>query len=1257
MSKIKWSLFLIGLLLMACQNYTTKSSNTTNLTKAPTIDLTNKRILFLGNSITHNGLYVSLLEYALRKEYPNQKIDLISIGLGSETVSGLTESDHPYPRPCLSERIDRAITAVQPDLIIATYGINDGIYHPPSAERLIAYQTGIQQLIQKAKTANSQLILLSPTPFDALPITKRLAAINAPEFSYKSPYEKYDEVLSEYSNWLNTLENQVLKVIDWHTAINQDLIEKRKTKPSFSYAKDGIHPNEAGHLLMAQLFLKGVNLNAVNAHLTDYNQIQKDTFFQKIHRARTNRSERWRNYIGYTRGKTVKAISPKSQLIIMGGQSNMSGLGKKENLADTKLSKNIAFINYGLTGNFKIHPDRFGPEYGLSEKLNEAFPYQHFTLLKYSIGGASLLDWAPNYSKEKAEITGNAKFGNVYAQCFEKVDSLMKNEVVEPAAFLWMQGERDARIPEAGKDYYQNFKQLIESIRGKLDKPNLPFIFGMVNPPAEKYAALTTVRAAQRKIAKDLPNVFIIETDDLEKLKDNLHYNAAGQMELGHRFGEQLKVLLAQQQRSNQLALLPAYEEKASTTDWLIEKLDTQAAIFQKDGKELVISNGLVSRTFSISPNFATTSYKNLQTKEEYIRAVKPEATIMIDSVTYPIGGLIGQKEMGYLLPEWLAEMKADSAAFGFTKFEVKDLEERFKWKKTRWATTSQHQAKGKEIICYYQHSLPNLKGITVKIHYEIYDNIPLISKWLTVENKGTQQIKINHFTSEIIAHPEKNNFVDIPKKWDYPNLYLENDYAFSGMTYDESNQALTWEVDPAYTSQVNWERKMPCVLKSQPKIGPQVQLEQGKSFESFRTFILALDNGDRERNTLAKRKMYRTLAPWATENPIFMHLTSTDPVIVKSAIDQCVETGYEMVILSFGSGLNMEDTSTANIQKFKALADYAHSKNIQLGGYSLFSSRQIDDETDVVDIKTGLPGGAKFGGHAPCGGSKWGLSYFQKLQTFLNQTGFDILEHDGPYPGDFCASENHPGHVDYYDSQWTQWRQTTDFYKWIRQAGIYTNIPDFYFLSGSNKVGIGYREVNWSLPRAQQIILGRQNIYDGTWTKTPSMNWTFVPLTEYHGGGKDATLEPLSEHLDSYAAHMTQNYKSGVQACYRGPRLYDTEATKNLVKSNIDHYKKYRDILNADVIHLRRPDGRDWDGILHADPQLPIKGYAVLYNPLPYAIEREISLPLYYTGLKNNAVISINGAAFQPYDLDRNYQINLHVEIPASGHVWVLIK
>jgi len=545
--------FLLPFFWFSCQQHGAPPTIPSSKENSPSIDLSNKRILFLGNSITHNGLYVSFIEYALRKQYPTQKIDIISIGLGSETVSCLTEVEHPFPRPCLSERLDRAIKATQPAIIIATYGINDGIYHPPAADRLLAYQKGIQELMQKAAVAKAELILLSPTPFDALPIRHKLANINAPDFSYKTPYANYDEVLSAYSSWLNNLDRKGLSIIDWHSAINQDLLEKRKVDPTFSYAQDGIHPSEAGHLLMAQLFLKGVNLKEGNTYLTGKELIQKDVLFQQTHQARIKRSENWRNYIGYTRGKTVKSIAPKSLLILMGGQSNMTGLAKKEYLPNPELPKNIQFIDYGLKGTLKTMPNNFGPEYGLSEKLNRAFPNQDFTLLKYSIGGASLLDWAPDYNKETAEITGNAKFGNVYAKCFAKIDSLLANQEVLPTAFLWMQGERDARIPAAGKDYYINFKELISAIRDRIGQRDLPFIFGMVNPPADRYAALETVRKAQRKIAKELPNVFLIETDDLEKLKDNLHYNAAGQLEMGRRFGEQLQPLLLELQLKNQI--------------------------------------------------------------------------------------------------------------------------------------------------------------------------------------------------------------------------------------------------------------------------------------------------------------------------------------------------------------------------------------------------------------------------------------------------------------------------------------------------------------------------------------------------------------------------------------------------------------------------------------------------------------------------------------------------------------------------------
>lgn len=706
----------------------------------------------------------------------------------------------------------------------------------------------------------------------------------------------------------------------------------------------------------------------------------------------------------------------------------------------------------------------------------------------------------------------------------------------------------------------------------------------------------------------------------------------------------------------SQISALPAYKESIATNDWLIQKPKIKAEVYRVGKRDIVLSNGLASRTFRIQPNTAATvSLKNLVTNEELIRSVQPEALLMIDSVKYNVGGMGGQIEHGYLLSKWLDDMFVLPNSFELLRFEIKDLKERMVWKKKRWISTTQWETKGKELIFHYGHSSPELSDMSVEVHYELFDNIPLFSKWIVVKSDGKGH-KLNHFTSEIIAHFEAENYVDNPETWRRPNLYIENEYAFGGFTYTESDKSIEWESDPNYTSQVNYNRITPVILKSQPQFGPDFSLSVGSSFTSFRTFILLVDEADFERKTLALRKMYRTLAPWVTENPIFMHLTSTEPSVVKTAINQCAETGYEMVILSFGSGLNMEDNSSKNITKFKGLVDYAHSKGIELGGYSLFSSRSIGDETDVIDINTGEPGGAKFG-NAPCMGSEWGLDYLDKLGTFFEKTGFDLLEHDGPYPGDFCASDNHPGHNGYYDSQYNQWDQSVTFYGWLREKGVYMNLPDFYFMSGSNKTGIGYREVNWSLPRAQQIILGRQNIYDGTWMRTPSMGWTFVPLTQYHGGGAAATLEPLSEHLKEYEAHMIQNYGSGVQACYRGPRLYDSEKTKQVVKNSIDHYKKYRDILNADIIHLRRPNGRDWDGILHVDPELEVKGYAQLYNPLSIKIKRKIKLPLYYTGITGEAKVSLRDMAFRTYTLDRNYNIELELEIPAEGSVWLTIE
>jgi hypothetical protein len=268
-----------------------------------------------------------------------------------------------------------------------------------------------------------------------------------------------------------------------------------------------------------------------------------------------------------------------------------------------------------------------------------------------------------------------------------------------------------------------------------------------------------------------------------------------------------------------------------------------------------------------------------------------------------------------------------------------------------------------------------------------------------------------------------------------------------------------------------------------------------------------------------------------------------------------------------------------------------------------------------------------------------------------------DLLEHDGSYPGDVCASTQHPGHAGLEDSQWTQWKTITSYYRWCRTRGLYLNVPDLYYLNGSSKCGMGYRESNWSLPRPQQLIHARQNIFDGTWEKTPSMGWMLVPLVEYGGGGPAATIEPLAQHLDHYDLTLANNFGAGVQACYRGPRLYDTDETKAVVRKWVSFYKKYRAILDSDIIHVRRADARDIDYYLHVNPALKEKALLMVFNPLEQPARKTLKVPLYYSGLTHQALVAEQDGTTKTYPLDRSYAINLPVEMPAQSVTWFVVR
>ena len=263
------------------------------------------RVLILGDSITHAGTYVTFMAQRLARSH-GRLPDLIAIGLASETASGLSEADHPFPRPCIHERLGRALERIKPQVVIACYGMNDGIYHPLDDARSQAFQQGITKLVEQCRAAGASVIVLTPPPFDPQPVQAKLRPAGAADYSYKAPFAGYDRVLAAYAQWELTLPAASARVVDLNGPMSAYTVRHRASDPAFAFSGDGIHPNDQGQLLMADLLLTALGYPSVGADLAQgVAAVTGDPLFAEIKRWRELRSNGWRDHVGYTREKTV----------------------------------------------------------------------------------------------------------------------------------------------------------------------------------------------------------------------------------------------------------------------------------------------------------------------------------------------------------------------------------------------------------------------------------------------------------------------------------------------------------------------------------------------------------------------------------------------------------------------------------------------------------------------------------------------------------------------------------------------------------------------------------------------------------------------------------------------------------------------------------------------------------------------------------------------------------------------------------------
>jgi len=212
-------------------------------------DSSEPRLLFLGDDNTYNGGWVVEVESAIRAQNGYARVSIVNMALPSETVSGLSEPGHAggsFLRPNLKNRLGRVLSQYKPTLVIAQYGMNDGIYLPLDEKRFKAFQEGITNLREESIKSGAKIVLLTPSLY-------------APDKSPK--VEEYEKVLLTYSAWMVAQRKAGWQVVDVHSRLSLEYNNAKRADPKFIYANDGVHPTEKGHSLIARAVWDGLAAN------------------------------------------------------------------------------------------------------------------------------------------------------------------------------------------------------------------------------------------------------------------------------------------------------------------------------------------------------------------------------------------------------------------------------------------------------------------------------------------------------------------------------------------------------------------------------------------------------------------------------------------------------------------------------------------------------------------------------------------------------------------------------------------------------------------------------------------------------------------------------------------------------------------------------------------------------------------------------------------------------------------------------------
>jgi lysophospholipase L1-like esterase len=158
-------------------------------------------------------------------------------------------------------RLDADVLARTPDLVIVQFGINDSMIDvwkdPPAVASRVSkpeFEQNLHEIVQKIRAQGGDVLLMTPNPLRWHPVLRGLYG--------KPPYRLDDPggltfILSDYAQIVRDVAGaERVPLVDVYAAFAAYGREPGRTTDELLL--DGVHPNDAGHKLVADLLLEPI---------------------------------------------------------------------------------------------------------------------------------------------------------------------------------------------------------------------------------------------------------------------------------------------------------------------------------------------------------------------------------------------------------------------------------------------------------------------------------------------------------------------------------------------------------------------------------------------------------------------------------------------------------------------------------------------------------------------------------------------------------------------------------------------------------------------------------------------------------------------------------------------------------------------------------------------------------------------------------------------------------------------------------------